>query len=44
VATLYYREEREEHSVTQVADLLGLSEAAVRQPVWRARARLRDER
>jgi len=40
VVTLYYREER---SVTQVADLLGLSEAAVRQRLSRARARLRDD-
>jgi len=40
VVTLYYREER---SVTQVADLLGLSEAAVRQRLSRARARLRED-
>jgi len=40
VVTLYYREER---SVTQVAGLLGLSEAAVRQRLSRARARLRDD-
>ena len=40
VVTLYYREGR---SITQVADLLGLSEPAVRQRLSRARARLRDD-
>ena len=40
VVTLYYREGR---SVTQVADLLGLSDAAVRQRLARARERLRSD-
>jgi len=39
VVALYYREGR---STAQVADLLDLSEAAVRQRLARARARLRD--
>ncbi len=40
VVTLYYREGR---SVTQVADLLGLSDAAVRQRLARARASIRED-
>ena len=40
VVTLYYREGQ---SATQVAELLGLSEAAVRQRLSRARARLHTE-
>lgn len=40
VVTLYYREGR---SVSQVADLLGLKDAAVRQRLSRARACLRDD-
>ena len=40
VVTLFYREDR---SVAQVASLLDLSEAAVRQRLSRARLRLRDE-
>jgi len=40
VVTLYYREGR---SVRQVADLLGLSEEAVKQRLTRARSRLRRE-
>ena len=40
VVTLYYREGR---SMTQVADLLGLSEPAVRQRLSRARASLRED-
>ena len=40
VVTLYYREGR---SIAQVADLLGLSEPAVRQRLSRARASLRDD-
>jgi RNA polymerase sigma factor (sigma-70 family) len=40
VVTLYYREGR---STSQVADLLGLSEAAVRQRLARARASLRED-
>src|SRR4030095_2157712 len=40
VVTLFYREGQ---SVTQVASLLDLSEAAVRQRLPRARLRLRDE-
>jgi RNA polymerase sigma factor (sigma-70 family) len=40
VVTLFYREGQ---SVTQVASLLDLSEAAVRQRLSRARLRLRDE-
>ncbi len=39
VVVLYYREER---SARQVADLLGLSEAAVRQRLSRARAQVRE--